>query len=339
MNDLNVPTRGVGDNSGDVPELFTLDPELIREQLGQDYGSMVRKRDDLLEGVARLCLKYSDRHRFAGGDPLEGLLRSDQLRVGSVYIMLPDGGRPAHAVTVKPGREPNDHSVEVLNTPDTIRHLLNTIAIPDEEVAARVVSFVRQIKDHLKPVEAARVKEKGPYDGAASAVQSFFKATIADPLGAAASGIETGPLKVYAAEKAAAERRRREAEAEEARQKAEQAKQEAEAARKAAEAAMTERALDHAIDTTDRAIVVTEAAERLERQAAAPVRDMARTRGSAGGVLSARSVWRHRVVDPDKVPDEYWVIDHDKLAALARQDKAGASVPGVEFFDDVSVRV
>jgi len=336
MNDFNVPTRGVGDNSGDVPELFTLDPELIREQLGQDYGSMVRKRDELLAGVARLCLTYTTKARFP---TLEAITNATDIQVGAVCVVDRSGELPPCAVLIERRKEATGRQTSILTAAETIRHLLNTIAIPDEEVAARVVSFVRQIKDHLKPVEAARVKEKGPYDGAASAVQSFFKATIADPLGAAASGIETGPLKTYAAEKAAAERRRREAEAEEARQKAEQAKQEAEAARKAAEAVMTERALDHAIDTTDRAIVVTEAAERLERQAAAPVRDMARTRGSAGGVLSARSVWKHRVVDPDKVPDDFWVIDHDKLAALARQDKAGASVPGVEFFDDVTVRV
>lgn len=334
MNDLNVPTRGVGDNSGDVPVLVTLDPDMIREQLGQDYGSMVRKRDELLAGVARLCLKYTSRERFAG---LVALNNSDEAKVGTVYIV--DSDPAAYAVILEPMKGTGDALVKPLTVADTIRHLLNTIVIPDEDVAARVVSFVRQIKDHLKPVEAARVKEKQPYDGAASAVQTFFKASIADPLGAAASGIETGPLKVYAAEKAAAEKRRRDAEAEDARQKAERAKQEAEAARKAAQAAMTERALDKAIDSTDHAIVETEKAERLERQAAAPVSDMARTRGSAGGVLSARSIWKHRVVDPDKLPDDFWIIDHDKLAALARQDKAGASVPGVEFFDDVTVRV
>lgn len=337
MNDVTVATRGAGDNSGDVPELVTLDPDLIREQLDQDYGSMVRKRDDLLAGVARLCLKYSNRERFATVGALES---SSHAKGGSVYVIDPClDGVASNAVILEPIRGKADVLVKPLTTADTIRHLLNTIVIPDEDVAARVVSFVRQIKDHLKPVEAARVKEKGPYDAAAATVQAFFKASIADPLGAAASGIETGPLKAYAAEKAATERRRREAEAEEARQKAEQARQEAEAARKAAEAAMTERALDHAIDSTDRAAVVTQQAERLERQAAAPVRDMARTRGSAGGVLSARSVWKHRVVDPDQVPDDFRIIDHDKLAALARQEKDKASVPGVEFYDDVNVRV
>jgi hypothetical protein len=49
-----------------------------------------------------------------------------------------------------------------------------------------------------------------------------------------------------------------------------------------------------------------------------------------------RQNWKARVVNPALVPDEYWVIDEQKLGALARALKGAGKVPGVEFYSETS---
>jgi flagellar biosynthesis GTPase FlhF len=47
--------------------------------------------------------------------------------------------------------------------------------------------------------------------------------------------------------------------------------------------------------------------------------------------------WKFRVTDPTLVPREYLMIDESKLGQLARTMKKDASVPGVEFFEDITI--
>jgi hypothetical protein len=55
--------------------------------------------------------------------------------------------------------------------------------------------------------------------------------------------------------------------------------------------------------------------------------------------VSARKNYRARVVNPDLVPDSFWVIDETALGAYARAMKEKASVPGVEFYVEESQSV
>ncbi len=47
--------------------------------------------------------------------------------------------------------------------------------------------------------------------------------------------------------------------------------------------------------------------------------------------------WKHRVVNRDLVPDPWWDISDQRLAAYAKAEKHNASVPGVEFYEDIMI--
>ena len=64
--------------------------------------------------------------------------------------------------------------------------------------------------------------------------------------------------------------------------------------------------------------------------AAAPVVVPQRQAVKVAGV-SFREAWEHKVIDPDKVPDEFWIIDEQKLAKFAKAMKEQAKVAGVVF--------
>lgn len=49
-------------------------------------------------------------------------------------------------------------------------------------------------------------------------------------------------------------------------------------------------------------------------------------------VLQTR--WKARVVNPSLVPDEYWVLDEQKIGAVARATKGLIKIPGVEIFSE-----
>jgi hypothetical protein len=48
--------------------------------------------------------------------------------------------------------------------------------------------------------------------------------------------------------------------------------------------------------------------------------------------------WQARVVNPDLVPREYCIPDQVKINKYAKLLKSKASMPGVEFFDQGTVR-
>lgn len=53
--------------------------------------------------------------------------------------------------------------------------------------------------------------------------------------------------------------------------------------------------------------------------------------------IQTRTVWRYRIVDVSKIPDEFLVVDEKKLAAYARAMKQAAHVPGVEFYSEQEI--
>ena len=64
--------------------------------------------------------------------------------------------------------------------------------------------------------------------------------------------------------------------------------------------------------------------------AAAPVQ-VAPVKAVKVAGISYREAWEYRVIDPDKVPDEFWIIDESKLASYAKAMKEQAKVDGVVF--------
>lgn len=69
--------------------------------------------------------------------------------------------------------------------------------------------------------------------------------------------------------------------------------------------------------------------------AVAPVvvaRDIPKVEGQA-----ARKIWKYKVIDPDIIPRQFLCLDTTKLGNYARSMKETASVPGVEFYPEVSL--
>lgn len=74
--------------------------------------------------------------------------------------------------------------------------------------------------------------------------------------------------------------------------------------------------------------------ERLEAAAAvtAPVVEVAVPEKQKGE--ATRKIWKARVIDPDKVPKEWWIIDEKALDAFAKATKGNKEVPGVQFYSE-----
>lgn len=51
--------------------------------------------------------------------------------------------------------------------------------------------------------------------------------------------------------------------------------------------------------------------------------------------IAMREVWRAKVVDLNKVPREYLIVNQSALDALAKATKGQMNIPGVEFVKDV----
>lgn len=126
------------------------------------------------------------------------------------------------------------------------------------------------------------------------------------------------------ARKAEAERQRLQAEADAAARKAAEDKRlaDAEALEKVGRADLAQRAIETPVYVPPVAVV------------APPVPVYVEPPRPKGMVVR----WKHRVIDVRLVPREYMVVDDRLLASIATSQKDKASVPGVEFFTESSVR-
>jgi hypothetical protein len=288
-----------------------LDPEILADQYALDYAKWEAKRDELRAGFIRLMLRYSSLPRHAH-DALPATGAAYELCIAE----FPDRTS---------ARQFNKDSWQPLDANQVMKWLPSSVVIPDEAVAAQVITFVRQIKDVTKLVESDRKKEKTVFDAAGKVVQGFFQAGILDVLEPMAKVIEAGPLKAYQDRKTAEETRQREAEAKRLQDEADAA---------FAIAARTQHA-----DLMETAVLAGELADRAVARAALPAADMGRTKGSKGGVAAIITTWKYRVTDESKLPDAYWIIDHATLAADVKRDKDKAKIAGVEIYSDTSSSV
>lgn len=72
-----------------------------------------------------------------------------------------------------------------------------------------------------------------------------------------------------------------------------------------------------------------------EAVAIAAVTEATVTEAPKAAGVSMREVWRAKVVDPDKVPREYMIVNQSALDALAKATKGSINIPGVEFVKDI----
>lgn len=188
--------------------------------------------------------------------------------------------------------------------PDSIR------AIETDEEAAAYTDTAADIKGILSQADAAFTVEKAPWLAGGRAVDEFF--AFRKDLTAAVKRV-TSALDTRANLLLAQQRRR---EAEEA------------AAAKAAADAETER-LRREAAAFDEPVPAPVTAAYV---APAPVKDVARVVSiSTGNKASASVTWTHRVVDADKVPRQFLMVNE---AAIKAAIKGGTrKIEGVEIFE------
>lgn len=137
---------------------------------------------------------------------------------------------------------------------------------------------------------------------------------------------------------------REEAERAERERKAEEERARQEAAR------AIEQAQRIAEESTDKAALVE--AEKDVAEARAELDEISRqpakkkvaksVTGSLGSKTGLRKIWKYRVVDIDKVPEEYLLPPEDRvkkgeLNKIAKKDQETAYVPGIEFYYEDSI--
>ncbi len=223
----------------------------------------------------------------------------------------------------------------------------------DEDYMAADAAFNRARK-MKKAIEEDRRKLTGPLKEVVKLIEAKYAAPL-DQVTKAEAAIRT-TMEDYqrrkraeqreAEARAAEEKRRQEEEARQAAQakldEAAKLKAQAEESAAAAQQLAAEDPLAAALLAEDAKEVELEA-QRKRDEGFAVIRESAAAPAVVvpGKLIGAGSrtvyPWKHRVTDPSLVPDEYWVLDESKLAALARSLKDKAQVPGVEFYEDVRV--
>ncbi len=81
--------------------------------------------------------------------------------------------------------------------------------------------------------------------------------------------------------------------------------------------------------------------EALREQAAAivaPVVNVAPVTQKTEGV-STRKIWKARVVDADKVPREWLIVDEKALDGFAKATKGSKQIAGVEFYQEETMAI
>jgi hypothetical protein len=204
--------------------------------------------------------------------------------------------------------------------------------IADEDLAAKVSDFVRQIAACAKLADERRTTAKQPYLDAGRTIDGYFK-KIAD-------GLDRGKktlldrLTVYQRRKA--EEARRAAEEIERQRREEERKAREEAERQIA-AAKTDADVQRAIDAEAAANLARDEAAKAATLAAAKPAELSRTRGDLGAVSSLRRTWRYELLNLDAVPRQYLVLDPARVNAAIKQGVR--DIAGLRIFADESTVV
>ncbi len=172
------------------------------------------------------------------------------------------------------------------------------------EDAKRVL---KEIKAEQKLLEGERKKMTAPLDESKRAIMDFFK-TPKDLLASLESSFKSAMSVFIRAE----EERRRIAEAEE-REKQRKIEEELKAARKDKD---PEKAYQLKLD--------------LKKAAEVPKKEEVK--------LLYTKLWKVKIVDKALVPDEFKTVNEAALRKIAVESKGATEVPGVEFYQEKTVR-
>lgn len=204
--------------------------------------------------------------------------------------------------------------------------------IADEEQAGKLNDFIVGCRGLFRQIEDRRKADKQPHLDAGKAVDAAYK-RLTDPLQRAADRVKP-LLTAYAAKKAEAQERERQAAIEKARREAEEA-------RKAAEAADSR----HDVAGESEAAEALKAAEKAEREAERMKASGAISSATGGGRTAAlRTYYRAEITGMKQAV--LWALDNHagevedmllRLANAAKRHDSAVEIPGVHFHAEKKV--
>lgn len=166
------------------------------------------------------------------------------------------------------------------------------IEITDADAYAKAGDIIKAVNNRIKAVEAKRLEYTRPLDESKRRIMADFQ-SITDPLEALVKELKQKMLAWYRVEQARAD--------------AEQKKIEEEAMAKAK-------------------------AENVSEVTVPVVNTAMKTQRGTFATITVKKVWRWKVTDPDKVPDDFYSIDEDKIDAAV---KLGSRyIAGVEIYQE-----
>ena len=228
-------------------------------------------------------------------------------------------------------------TVILTNMQELEKHLENMPEVASEEDAALVSEYRTQLRKQAKDLNDERLEMTKPIRDHVTMLNQKFNvhieraeraAKLADNL--LMPWMKEQKRKREEAEAAEAERKREEAEA---RRKEDDALKEAQRiATETADAEALREAEDNVSDARD---ALNKLGTRTSQQVVPPKS----VDGALGSKTHITEVWKYRVVDIDKVPEEYLVppeerIRKKELNRLAKSQKGMASVAGIEFYSE-----
>ena len=219
--------------------------------------------------------------------------------------------------------------------------------IGTDDIAAKAIDFVRQLKAATKATDDCRKDIKAPVLAAQRQIDGEASRFI-DPLEGATKRAET-KVAAYLQKKEADARAQARAEAKRKQDEAERLIREAEAATAAVPVESTDSAAQASVaDAVETAVAAIDAAHAAQVAAQAPAIDLSRTRTALGGVASTRQNWTFEVQDKaallraivaGEASADYVSVNDAVLRAIAKSQKDKASVPGIRFFNDAGVTI
>jgi len=218
------------------------------------------------------------------------------------------------------------------------KHLENMPEVADEEQASLVSEYRTQLKLQAKELDTERLGMTKPIRELTTTLNQKYNVHI--ERAERAARLCDNLLMPYMQEQ---KRIREEAEraAAEAKREEDKLKAEEEAALKRAQQIATETA--DAAALTEAEGDVSEARAALNklgtRTSKAPMAPAKSVTGALGSKTGLREVWKYKVVDISKVPEEYLLPPEERvrkgeLNKVAKSQQGNAAVPGIEFYSE-----
>lgn len=238
----------------------------------------------------------------------------DQAVVDPDAMTDEEAAASAAAVAIFARLRPGNVDLKTRLSEINAKFLLVPLAIVDDEMQGRTVTFMKAITAAEAVLKGRRAEYKAPVTALAGIMDAHFNA-IGDQLADIKRQLKERQttFAVAKSEREAAER-----------------KKVADDLRRQADEAIAGKNVTG--DDLVRSSLLEDAADREERKAATPS-ETSRTRGAAGGTGSLRTTWFWEVTKLDDVPREWLTVDKSKLDAAVCKADGLREIPGLRIFD------